>query len=255
MLRCVIKLRRAAAVSFVLAAPVAALAQQPLVAPPPARYQVRAWPDAALIGAGAIAAWLPSAFGGRLPTASCAPSCDPANLWGIDRGAVGAVQSGRDAASTALMLATVGGSALLVAVSHRGEPNATQGVLEDAAVMAETAAIDGAVTQWLKVAVHRARPVCYTAAGASCTAIEDSRSFPSGHASFAFAAAAAAASMLQRRGELHRYRIETVALFAAAATTSVLRVSAHRHFPTDVVAGAALGAAIGWAIPQLHAIH
>ena len=68
----------------------------------------------------------------------------------------------------------------------------------------------------------------------------------------AFAAAAAAASILHRRGELHRHKVETVLLFAAAATTAALRVAAHRHFPTDVVAGAALGTAVGWVVPLLH---
>ena len=76
----------------------------------------------------------------------------------------------------------------------------------------------------------------------------------SGHTSTTFAAAAAYASILQRRGEAGKHTAEIVALFGAAALTGVLRVSAHKHFPTDVIAGAALGTAIGWAVPRLHRV-
>ena len=36
------------------------------------------------------------------------------------------------------------------------------------------------------------------------------------------------------------------------ATTAYLRVTAGRHFPTDVVAGFATGALVGFIIPHLH---
>lgn len=252
MLRPVIKLRRAALTLSLLAfVPFAqAFAQQPLPPERPVRYRIQPIADGGItLGSAGLSA-LPSLLGDRLPVASCPGACDPTHLWGIDRGTVGLGQS--DTPSDAALYATVAGSALLVAWTRRGEPDATRSVLGDAVVMAQTAAIDGAITQWLKVAVHRARPERYTASGATFTSIEDSRSFPSGHASFAFAAASAAASILHRRGELHKHKIETVLLFAAAATTSVLRVSAHRHFPTDVMAGAVLGTAVGWVVPRLH---
>ena len=69
----------------------------------------------------------------------------------------------------------------------------------------------------------------------------------------AFAAAAAYASVLHRRGLAGRDKLQIGAMFAAATATGILRVVAHRHFPTDVVAGAALGFAIGWTVPALHA--
>jgi membrane-associated phospholipid phosphatase len=254
MLRSVIKLRRGVvALSLLTFVPLfAAFAQQPVPPALPVRYHLQLLADGGItLGSAALSA-LPSLLGSRLPVASCLGACDPANLWGIDRGAVGLGRS--DGPSNLALYATVGGSALLVAWTRRGEPDGTRAALEDAVVMAQTAAIDGALTQWLKVIVHRARPERYTTQGATFTSIEDSRSFPSGHASFAFAAASAAASILHRRGELHKYRVETALLFAAAATTSVLRVSAHRHFPTDVLAGAILGSVVGWVVPKLHPV-
>ncbi|MFI5279319.1 MAG: phosphatase PAP2 family protein [Gemmatimonadales bacterium] len=241
-----------AALSLLAIVPLfSAVAQQPVPLARPVRYRITLLGDGGItLGAAGLSA-LPSLLTG-LPLATCSGACDPANLWGIDRGAVGPGQS--DGPSNLALYATVGGSALLVAWTRRGEPEATQAVLEDAAVMAQAAAIDGALTQWLKVIVHRARPERYTAQGGTFTSIEDSRSFPSGHASFAFAAASAAASILHRRGVLHRHKFETALLYAAATTTAVLRVSSHRHFPTDVIAGAVLGSTVGWLVPHLHSI-
>lgn len=41
---------------------------------------------------------------------------------------------------------------------------------------------------------------------------------------------------------------------AAATTTGVLRIVSGRHFTTDVLAGAALGALTGWLVPKWHEI-
>ncbi len=40
--------------------------------------------------------------------------------------------------------------------------------------------------------------------------------------------------------------------FGAAGLVGYMRVESGQHFPTDVIAGAAIGTAIGWAIPALH---
>lgn len=40
--------------------------------------------------------------------------------------------------------------------------------------------------------------------------------------------------------------------FGAAGLVGYIRVESGQHFPTDVIAGAAIGTAIGWAIPALH---
>jgi len=77
---------------------------------------------------------------------------------------------------------------------------------------------------------------------------------PSEHSSIAFAAAAAYASVLHRRGIAGNHKLQIGALFTAAAATATLRVVARRHFPTDVVAGAALGFVIGWTVPAIHPV-
>jgi len=65
----------------------------------------------------------------------------------------------------------------------------------------------------------------------------DSRSFPSGHTSAAFAAAT---SILERRGPA-----EGVPALAVASFVGVARVKADKHHWHDVLAGAALGSAAG----------
>ncbi|HUE87964.1 MAG TPA: phosphatase PAP2 family protein [Vicinamibacterales bacterium] len=80
------------------------------------------------------------------------------------------------------------------------------------------------VTQGLKFAVGRTRPD------------GEARSFPSGHAS----AALATARVLHR----HLGRRAAIPAYAIAVYTSVSRLQANSHYPSDVIAGAALGLAI-----------
>jgi membrane-associated phospholipid phosphatase len=77
------------------------------------------------------------------------------------------------------------------------------------------------------------------------------RSFISGHASKAFAGAVAAGSLAHYRGLPNEGWIWAAGL-AMATTTGVLRVVADKHYATDVAAGAATGALMGWLLPRLH---
>jgi len=82
------------------------------------------------------------------------------------------------------------------------------------------------VTVALKLSIDKTRPD------------GGSRSFPSGHTSFAFSGAA---FIQQRYG--WKYGLPA---YAGAAFTACSRVFAGRHFVEDVVAGAALGIGMAW---------
>src|SRR6266480_4918540 len=69
--------------------------------------------------------------------------------------------------------------------------------------------------------------------------------------SVAFAAATSYLVMAQREHLPHRGR-NAVLLYAGALGASALRVSAGKHFPTDVLGGAVLGTAIGWLAAKVH---
>ncbi len=234
-------------------APNTGAAQAIPAVPAPVRYSIRMG-DAVVFGAAGLVGAVPTLAGTRLPYARCAP-CDSTRLWPLDRRTIGLPREGVSMGSTLVMGATFAGAGALIALSRRGEPAAGTAAWEDLAILAEAVEIDELATQWAKVLFHRARPVLYTSAASQNPTVDAGRSFPSGHASFAFASAAAAASILQRRHELGRHKVEVVLLFAGATATSVLRVAAHKHFPTDVVAGAVLGTAVGWVLPQLHHVH
>ena len=207
-----------------------------------------AWPDAAAIAAGGVLALLPIPL--KLPAGSapCAP-CNPASLWSVDRVAVHLPDATADRVSTLLLLG-VGGAAALGTIW--GEPRAR--AVTDAVVFTDAVTWAAAVDQWVKVAVHRSRPILYTseaAAAAAANIRDDRESFPSGHAELAFAVATAYTMVARRRHAPHVTR-NAFLLYAGAAVVSALRVTAGRHFPTDALGGALLGTAVSWTVATVH---
>jgi undecaprenyl-diphosphatase len=92
----------------------------------------------------------------------------------------------------------------------------------------------------LKVAVGRARP--YQSSPSSAAQEREIPwskrvSFPSGDTGVAFATATTLSQSL--------HRAWTPPLFAAAAVVGILRVTASQHYPSDVLAGAAIGVFCG----------
>jgi membrane-associated phospholipid phosphatase len=227
----------------------AAAAALRVVSPLPLRFHLRAWPDGVALGAGLTATAIPLIWPNAFPRATCAP-CNPSHVWALDRGSIGPVRAVADAFSDVTLGGEAALGALFLASSRRGEGPAP--FLEDAVVIAEAVTLTAAATEWTKILVHRPRPFLYVSPAPASPSADDGRSFPSGHTSAAFAAASAFASILHRRGIAGTRKPEIATLFALAALTGALRVASHKHFPTDVVAGAALGFAIGWAVPALH---
>ncbi len=208
-------------------------------------YSVR-WGDAASVVAAGVAALIPEAT--KLPKAapSCAP-CDPRSLPGIDRSALRTFSGSAGSASTALLAGVVGFAGALSFDGATGPQRRGH-----VAVFANSLAWTLAATDWMKVVVRRKRPVLYTADATTAAADPNSqRSFPSGHASIAFAAATTYLVMAERERLPHRGR-NAVLLYAGALGASALRVSAGKHFPTDVLGGAVLGTGIGWLAAKVH---
>ena len=229
--------RLAAAIVLLVIAGPSAAGQAP--------YRLR-WGDAVSVVAAGVAAFIPEAS--KLPKAapSCAP-CDPRSLPGIDRAALHTFSGSASSGSTALLAGVIGfaGVASLdgtTAAQRRGH----------LAVFANSLAWTLAATDWMKVVVRRKRPVLYTADATTAKADPNSqRSFPSGHASVAFAAATTYLMMARRERLPHRGRNAAI-LYAGALGVSALRVSAGKHFPTDVLGGAVLGTGIGWLVAKVH---
>jgi len=116
--------------------------------------------------------------------------------------------------------------------------------LQDAAFTSvETLILANLVTNGLKLAVGRARPS--EGLGSSHIApFSGHRSFPSGHATTAFALAVP--------WLIYYPRIETYALAALAVGTSIVRVIDDFHWMTDTIAGAMIGGGAGYLLARRH---
>lgn len=118
-------------------------------------------------------------------------------------------------------------------------------------VLVSTGLMTAAIKGW----TERARPYVYNNEVPLEERIDDDsmRSFVSGHTALAFGAASFMSTTYM---DLHpddplRW-VVLAGTFSAAGVVGYMRVESGQHFPTDVLAGAALGTAIGWAIPALH---
>jgi membrane-associated phospholipid phosphatase len=115
----------------------------------------------------------------------------------------------------------------------------------------EAILIDGAVTEVAKWAVRRPRPYTYDARLGEA---DDDLSFFSGHTSWLAAASFSTARSIDLTTSPSLGA--RIGLYgSAAAVTAVMgamRVAAGMHYPSDVLVGAAVGASIGWLVPELH---
>ena len=169
-------------------------------------------------------------------TSSCAP-CDRRDVPGIDRWALTRERSGWEAASTLALMGFAVGAELNLALYEGGEGG------PHAVALVESAAWALGVSELLKAAIGRKRPALYDPTiMPDAVEPDDLRSLPSTHTATAFALAT---SWWRSRRALGNAStgVPAWAGFVLAAGVGVMRVSAGRHFPSDVVAGAALGIA------------
>ncbi|MBA4071148.1 MAG: hypothetical protein C0497_04820 [Gemmatimonas sp.] len=121
----------------------------------------------------------------------------------------------------------------------------------------EAIAVSGMLTGSIKGVAGRARP--YASPGESgdfrlMSGVNDGarQSFPSGHATAAFAFAAAMDREL-RRSHPKVARWAGPSLYAAAALTSLARMHSDNHWASDVVMGAGIGTVSGLMVARFHA--
>jgi membrane-associated phospholipid phosphatase len=118
----------------------------------------------------------------------------------------------------------------------------------DALLIAEAVALSQFTTQLVKIAVGRQRPYAHFSVGSQKP--RDNISFYSGHTSLAFSLAVSSGTIATMRG----YRLAPAiwgAGLAIAATAGYFRLAADYHYLTDVIAGAVIGSAFGFAIPYI----
>jgi membrane-associated phospholipid phosphatase len=201
--------------------------------------------DGSVIGAGVALAFLPYALGDSLVTPSC--PCDPSAINALDRGAVG------NASQLAATLSDVTSIAAVAAPigADFAALGASRAFFEDAVVFGQTVLVSNALANVTKLIVQRPRPETYASRDrALLRATGSYLSFYSGHTTMTFAALSAGSMILHLRHGVTVWPWIVTAL--VGTSVGVERVLAGKHFPTDVLAGAATGVAEGVLIPYLH---
>jgi membrane-associated phospholipid phosphatase len=121
----------------------------------------------------------------------------------------------------------------------------------DDLVILEAAVLQAVMVSTLKYSLARKRPYVRDAAAGTRLGGGDNLSFPSGHTSLAFGIATASGTVATLRG----YRSAPYVWGAGmtlATFTAYLRLAADKHYASDALVGAAIGALVGWAVPYLH---
>jgi membrane-associated phospholipid phosphatase len=216
-------------------------------------YRVR-WPvDGAVMGGAALTIFVTQVASERVVTPWC--PCGSEGLWGIDRWAVDqrslAAKVASDFAIVGVVALPYGLDALDILRSRAD----WSGFVSDAVVLSEALLVNGAINQLVKLAVRRPRPLTRDRpAGDPVLADPDSYlSFYSSHTSTAFAAGISYATTfaLRHPDSAARFLVYGVAA-TTAGTVGLLRILGGKHFPTDVLTGAAAGTAVGLTVPWLH---
>ena len=148
-----------------------------------------------------------------------------------------------------IFLATGIASPILFAAAPRSE------WLTILTMYAETALIANALKDLTKLVVDRPRPYMYFE-GYPQKKIEDRdwcKSFPSGHTTMTFTAAAFNTFVFWKYFPESPWRyVVAGGSYAIAITTAALRLASGNHFATDVLTGVTLGTLTGILIPYIH---
>jgi membrane-associated phospholipid phosphatase len=157
-----------------------------------------------------------------------------------------------DTASDVLLLSILPATAAHQLLAARAAGDVGAGA-RDLLYIAEATAIAMSLTQLTKLAVGRERPFVHYGNHrdpARQPDPDDVLSFFSGHASIAFSLAAAAGTVSDLRGYPSAPWVWAVGLTLASGV-GYLRIAADQHYLTDVLAGAAVGTAVGILVPRL----
>lgn len=191
------------------------------------------------------------------------PTFDTNRLLGIDRGAIRQTPSASAKTFSNIgVITAVGYAALDVTLDVFREGKSA--ALVDAIMYTEAFILTQGVTNIAKIAFRRPRPIAYIQRNEYLRAggdpntydnaeVDSSLSFVSGHTSQT-AAMAAAATYIAFSREPGSVRAWSTLVGGTLLTGFVgyERVRAAAHFPTDVIAGAAIGAGIGALVVHMH---
>ena len=188
------------------------------------------------------------------------PKFDTSKLIAIDRGAVTNTPDPKAGGRSTIGLGVAVAYAVLDPILSGVREKSVQTGIADAFMYAEALSFTLAMTNVVKMAVRRPRPVAYIEANAHKddpdyvnSSTDSALSFFSGHAAITSTISATATYLAFARSP-HTARPWITLLAGVGLTTfvSIERVRAGQHFPTDVIAGSIAGAGMGLVVPHLH---
>jgi len=159
------------------------------------------------------------------------------------------VEKAHDLSNVTLALAFAAPTSAFIA----GRGGFGHGLGDEMLLVLESSALSLALTQGTKYLFRRERPWAHAGEvppGERLGSRDSVLSFASGHSSLSFSLAVSLGSLASLRGDDGKEWVWATGLTFAAAT-GYLRIAADRHYLTDVLAGAVIGAAVGWAVPRL----
>lgn len=189
----------------------------------------------------------------RRPAPIWTAPLERASVPRFDRVAIGRWDPRAHRAGDLLFGAALGLSLATSILAQQGEQP-----LIPVVIILETGIIASGLTNVVKEAVQRPRPYLYDPAisPALHKGRDDHHSFWSGHTANTAAITFATANMVQYSNASKGIKTATwVSAATIPAAMGVLRVRGGKHFPTDVVAGYAVGALLGWAVPYIHRLN
>ena len=225
---------------------------QAAVTPPsaslgPARsvYRVSLAVDLPVTATAGLSVLLPYILSAHLIRTRC--PCDRSEVDRFDRHAIG----NTSAAANWISDITVGAGMTVPVLLDAFALGLSRPLFEDTLVFVETLTLNGALATAAKYLVQRPLPRTYANDSSLIDKPRGYRSFYSGHTSLIFAALSASSMTLRLRYGEHWWPWIGTALIGSSV--AVERVADGRHFPTDVMVGAAMGTLVGMAVPWLHA--
>lgn len=212
------------------------------------------WGDAGYVAAAlGLQAWAHVRYN-DMP-ATTASQLDREDLWFMDRWAAGNFSEPAALASDILIVPLVAAPLVMSGVDVRSSGAGWGPFLTEALVYSEALALSSSLNLLVRSTRIHPRPFTY---GSDAPASEQrkgeaSGSFYSGHANASFLAATYLAyTHGLRNPDSPLAPALWVGALGYATTVAGLRVAAGKHFPSDILVGAAAGAGFGWLFPRLH---
>ena len=227
---------------------------QPLRAQETFPYRLDPWLEGGLAASGvALFVGAVAVYQGQEPfTPGEIAALDAEDVNGFDRSATENWSTAAITASDILVWSLLAAPVGLAIATPGSRQSWTLG-----AMYGEVLLLNNGLMQLIKGVTDRTRPYAYNddpdIPDELLFEVSAKRSFPSSHTANAFAAAVFLSTTYARLhpGSSARTWVWAGSL-TAAGTVGFLRYQAGKHFPTDVIAGAVLGSAIGYLVPKLH---